>query len=391
MVKSFQFTRIPRIVFRCGAISLLPDMISGYGKKIILVTGGSSFLNSENCEKLLRGLDARHIEYNFVSVTGEPSPEVIDQAVKRFAEENINLVLGIGGGSVLDAGKAISAMAGLSESVVDFLEGVGTREHPGTKVAYIAVPTTSGTGSEATKNAVISKVGKGGFKRSLRHDNFVPDIAIVDPVLTVSCPEDITAASGLDCLTQLVEAYLSDKASPYTDALALEGIKAVKASLRRCYKDGSDIEARSGMSFAALTSGICLANAGLGAVHGFASSIGGMYNIPHGIICGTLMGAANKVNVRELRKLKDGSDALKKYAILGEIFVEAQDKTAEYYIDGFVEYLDEISYDLKLPGLHAAGIDEADLRKICSETDCKNNPVKLTVDHLLEILERRYF
>jgi len=282
-------------------------------------------------------------------------------------------------------------MAEKKESVAEFLEGVGNKEHPGTKLPFIAVPTTSGTGSEATKNAVISKVGKDGFKRSLRHDNFVPDIALVDPELTISCPKDITAASGMDCLTQLVEAYLSDKAGPYTDVLALEGIKAVKASLRRCYIDGSDIETRSGMSFAALTSGICLANAGLGAVHGFASSIGGLYNIPHGIICGTLMGAANDVNIRELRKSKNSSGALKKYAILGEIFVEAEGKSADYYIDGFLQYLHEISSELNLPGLKAAGIEEADLMKICSETDCKNNPVKLNTDHLLEILKRRYF
>ena len=391
MVGSFQFARLPGIVFRCGAVSILPDLIVRYGKKVILVTGKNSFLSSDHYEKLLAGLDRSGVEYNLVVIGGEPSPEDIDQAVKRFSNQDISVVAGIGGGSVLDAGKAISAMAGRKESVAEFLEGVGTREHNGSKLPYIAVPTTSGTGSEATKNAVISKVGKDGFKRSLRHDNFVPDIALVDPELTVGCPADITAASGMDCLTQLVEAYLSDKASPYTDALALEGIKAVKASLVRCHADGSDIEARSGMSFAALTSGICLANAGLGAIHGFASSIGGLYNIAHGIICGTLMGAANEINVRELRKMKDGSYALKKYAILGEIFVEAKGKSADFYIDGFLQYLHKVSSGLNLPGLKAAGIDEADLRNICSATDCKNNPVKLNAEQLLEILKRRYF
>ena len=253
----------------------------------------------------------KNIEYKLISIPGEPSPEDIDNAVKSLDNEGIDLVVGIGGGSVLDAGKAISAMMHKPESVVRFLEGVGDMEHPGTKLPYIAIPTTSGTGSEATKNAVISKIGINGFKKSLRHDNLVPEIALIDPELTLNCPPEITAASGMDCFTQLTEAYLSDKSNEYTDALAMEGLKAIKLSLKRCCADGQDIEARTGMSFAALTSGICLANAGLGVVHGFASSVGGMYNIPHGLVCGTLMAKSNEINVRELRKNPGNHDCLK--------------------------------------------------------------------------------
>lgn len=386
MVKPFQFSRLPKIYFKNGIIADLASIIKIYGKKIILVTGKSSFLSSIYAEKLLHDLKDTGISYNTLSVQGEPSPDLIDKAIKAFNNKEIKLVVGIGGGSVLDTGKAISAMMYRSESVIDFLEGVGDKEHPGTKLPYIAIPTTSGTGSEATKNAVISSVGKGGFKRSLRHDNFVPDIALVDPELTLNCPKDISAASGMDCFTQLTEAYLSVKSNEYTDALAIEGLKAIKASLTRSYTNGEDLVARSGMSFAALTSGICLANAGLGVVHGFASSIGGMYNIPHGLICGTLMAKSNEVNIRELRKAGDNPVALKKYATLGELFLGTSKKPDDYYIDGFVNYLYQLSHELQLTGLKKPGFKEKDIELICLKTEIKNNPVSLTTGDLHEIV-----
>src|SRR5665647_402115 len=389
MVKPFQFSRLPKIIFRNGIITELASIAYQYGNKIILVTGKDSFLNSIHSEHLFQSLRKRGIDWDILSFPGEPSPEIIDKAVKRFSSDVINLVVGIGGGSVLDSGKAVSAMMYRSESVVEFLEGVGNKKHPGTKLPYIAIPTTSGTGSEATKNAVISQIGKNGFKRSLRHDNFVPDIALVDPELTLNCPTDITAASGMDCFTQLTEAYLSDKSNEYTDALAIEGLKAIKTSLLRSYLDGKDIDARSGMSFAALTSGICLANAGLGVVHGFASSIGGMYNIPHGIICGTLMAASNEVNIRELREKATNPAALIKYALLGKLFLEEKGKSDSFYIDGFIQYLYILANDLHLTNFKKYGLEEKDIELISAKTEIKNNPVKLAVEDLSEIMLKR--
>ena len=389
MVKPFQFARIPGIIFKNGSVSSLPDYIKLYGNKVALVTGKSSFINSVQAQKLFNDFVKRRIEYCLVSVNCEPSPEDIDRSVKTLNNEGIDLVVGIGGGSVLDAGKAISAMIHKSESVERFLEGVGDMEHPGTKLPYIAIPTTSGTGSEATKNAVISKIGINGYKKSLRHDNFVPDVAIVDPELTLNCPPDITAASGMDCFTQLTEAYLSDKSSEYTDALAMEGLKAIRLSLKRCCLDGQDIEARKGMAFAALTSGICLANAGLGVVHGFASSVGGMYNIPHGLVCGTLMAKTNEVNVRELRKKKQNPAALNKYSALGQLFLGDTGKNDDYYIDGFVRYLLELTDDIGLPGLKKYGVEGKDIPAICIRTENKNNPVKLDAEDLEEIIRSR--
>jgi alcohol dehydrogenase class IV len=364
-------------------------MAKSFGCEIVLVTGKESFIKSEHAARLFQDFRKVGIKNHIITVSGEPSPVIIDQAVKDLSGENIKLVIGIGGGSVLDAGKAISAMMFRSDSVVEFLEGVGTREHPGTKIPYIAIPTTSGTGSEATKNAVISQIGENGFKRSLRHDNFVPDIAMVDPELTLQCPENITSASGMDCFTQLTEAYLSDKANEYTDALAMEGFKAIRYSLIRSYTNGDDIVARTGMSFAALTSGICLANAGLGAVHGFASSIGGMFNIPHGLVCGTLMAISNEVNIRELRKSGNNMVALKKYAVLGKLFLDEERRSDVYYIDGFIAYLHKLSSDLHLPGLKKYGLKEEDAEMVCEKTEIKNNPVKLSVDNLMEIFISR--
>jgi len=389
MVNSFHFARTPKIYFGIGRIIELPNIIKMYGNKVILVTGNNSFTQSSHAKLLLQTFETTGIEHHRVIVLGEPSPDVIDKAVSRLNNETFNLVVAIGGGSVIDTGKAISAMIYKNNPVIEFLEGVGKEEHPGTKLSFIAIPTTSGTGSEATKNSVISQIGKNGFKKSLRHDNLVPDIAIVDPELTLSCPQNLTAACGMDCFTQLTEAYLSDKSNEYTDALALEGLRAIKLSLVRSYKCGDDLEARTGMSFAALTSGICIANAGLGVVHGFASSLGGMYNIPHGLVCGSLMATANAVNIMVLRNISNNAFALIKYAQLGKLFLDEHGKSDKYYIDGFIEYLNNLTYDFQFPGLEKYGLKEKDIGLICTKTEIKNNPVKLELDDLIEILYNR--
>lgn len=389
-VKPFQFSRLPVIHFGNGVLSKLPAIVSQYGKKIVLLTGNSSFIQSDHAKALTGAFNKGSVHYTHVPIVSEPGIDMIDRIAADLRSEHPDVVLAIGGGSVMDAGKAVSAMLTVDGSVVDYLEEVGTRQHPGSKIPFIAVPTTAGTGSEATKNAVISKTGKNGFKRSLRHENFVPDIAIVDPALTLSCPPGVTAASGMDCLSQLTEAYLSTKANVYTDALAIEGIRAVKNSLIPAFHDGSDPVARTGMSFAALTSGICLANAGLGVVHGFASSIGGIYDIPHGLICGTLMAASNEISVKELLKTKANGTALMKYAELGKIFAEEHDRTDSWYINRFIDYLHELTVILNLPGLKSAGVEESAIDEICDKTGSKNNPVSLDKDSLKEILLKRF-
>ena len=390
MVNPFQFARLPLIYFGSGKISDITGIVGKFGTSVLLVTGKNSFINSTHAESLLGQFRRHDIQVHHIRVTSEPSPELVDETVRRYLEERIDVVISIGGGSVIDAGKAISAMLYKPVPVREYLEVVGDKDHPGTKVPFIAIPTTSGTGSEATKNAVISKVGKDGFKRSLRHDNLVPDIALIDPDLTLNCPPDITAAAGMDCFTQLAEAYLSGKSNEYTDALANEGFKAVKRSLVRCFTHGDDIIARSDMSFAALTSGICLANAGLGAVHGLAGTMGAMFDIPHGVSLRHADGCQpNEINVRELRKISHDHPALKKYANLGKIFSDIEGRDDDFYIAGFVDYLHGLTERLKLPRLGIYGLERNNVSFISSMTDIKNNPVKLLPDQLEKIIVSR--
>ncbi|MES1225938.1 MAG: iron-containing alcohol dehydrogenase, partial [Bacteroidota bacterium] len=289
--------------------------------------------------------------------------------------------------SVLDAGKAISAMLPLKDFVKHYLEGVGTQIHPGTKIPFIAIPTTSGTGSEATKNAVLSETGEHGYKKSLRHNNFVPNVAILDPSLTLSCPKATTAASGMDAFTQLLESYLSTASNPVTDALALEGLKRISDSLLKVYHDGSDLNARTDMSMAAYLSGITLANAGLGLVHGFASSVGGYYEIPHGVICSSMMAATNKITVRKLRSEKSNDEALEKYANVGRLFSDQQNKSSEYYTDSLLDLIHTWATEMSIPKLSEGGVTLNDVEKIVESTDNKNNPVKLNKDEIEEVLK----
>lgn len=388
MTDAFSFAPTPQLYFGAGKISMLPSAVKTFGPKVLLVTGAHAFTSSKHGQDLLTQLQTSSIEVKLQAIAKEPTPAMIDEAVKKFSGMIPDVVVAIGGGSVLDAGKAIASMLPLNEPVKDYLEGVGTKPaHPGVKVPFIAVPTTAGTGSEATKNAVLSETGEHGYKRSLRHNNFVPNIAIIDPVLTISCPASITASSGMDAFTQLLESYLSTAANPMTDALALEGLKHISHSLRRAYRDGEDLEARTGMAMAAYLSGVTLANAGLGLVHGFASSIGGYFKIPHGVICSALMASANKVTIRKLRGQKTNGMALAKYAAVGRMFSGLRDRSEEYYTDFLLDLIGTWTHEMNIPSLREGGVTSADIERIIKITDNKNNPVALDQDEMWEVLE----
>jgi alcohol dehydrogenase class IV len=389
MVSKFNLTRTPRILFGKGQTDGLPGLLKTLGRNILVITGGRSHSLYPVLGRTYLLLENEGYSLHFDRIEKEPSPADIDRIVKRYRSIKLDLVIAIGGGSVIDAGKAVSAMLPLEGTVRNYLEGVGNQAHPGIKKFFIAMPTTAGTGSEATANAVLSETGVQGYKRSLRHENLVPDIALVDPELTLACPPDVTASSGMDAFTQLIESYLSVKSGPVTDVLALEGIAMVHSCLVKAVTCGDDIDARSGMAYAALLSGITLANAGLGLIHGYASSMGGFFQVPHGVICGTMMGVVNRRNIKALLLQDEITRAHEKYGSLGRLLSGRQDKNLQWYMKFVADYIDELTESFHIKRLGEFGISSADLEKIAGNTDHKFNPVKFEKEELVEMLRER--
>lgn len=391
----FNFFTTPGLYFGAGKLALLPALIKHHGSKVLIITGARSFLNSEHWPRLIRRLVKEGIEYIHDSVPGEPSPEDIDGIVRSCRGHAVGVVTAIGGGSVVDAGKAVSAMLTKNRSVVHYLEGVGTRTHDGDKRPFIAVPTTAGTGSEATKNAVISRTGKNGFKKSLRHDRFIPDIAVVDPVLTLECPSHITAACGMDAFTQILESYLSVNANPMTDslargALAVLGDSLIKVVSGRTGDTREEIRLRTKIAYAATISGLTLANAGLGAVHGFASAIGGMAEVPHGVVCATLVGEVTKINIETLIRTDPDGTALKKYKNAADLLDPSRPSASA--VEGarrLISLLEQWTDQMKIPVLSAYGVTDKEIDRILESTGQKNNPVTLTREQLSRVLRSR--
>jgi alcohol dehydrogenase class IV len=389
MISSFCLKQLPPILFGPGKLAELENLIPEFGCRPLLVLGSRSFLATDHYQAVQRIFERLGMSVQSVNVRSEPSPEIVNEIVANPLYSEIDLVISIGGGSTLDAGKAISAMLVEKGDVTRFLEGVGSQTPSGRKLPFIAIPTTSGTGSEATSNAVISSVGKQGFKNSLRHDNYIPDLALVDPALTLSCPKELTIACSMDCFTQLVEGYLSTNGSSLTDSIALDGIKAIRRSLRKVCSDPTNLEARTDLSYGALLSGIVLANAGLGTVHGFASAIGGLFAIPHGIVCGTLMAPVNRLTLKNLQKTDMQHPALKKYAMLGMLFSDKRNQTDSWYQNHFIEEVERLAADLEIPALVGYGVTETDIEKIVAKTGNKYNPAPLTKEELAKILLSR--
>ncbi len=394
-IAPFNLSRLPRIVFGAGRLAELPQLAREFGRRALLLTGRRSFTASPFWPPLRAALQARGIEWEHEIIGGEPSPHDIDAAVARHRDKQIELVISIGGGSVLDAGKAVAGLLLHQESVLHFLEGVGSGVYHGPALPFIAVPTTAGTGSEATKNAVLSVQGPEGFKKSFRHDCLVPAYALVDPDLLSTCTPDLIAANGMDALTQLLESYVSSKASPATDALALSGLHAVNAGFFPAWRgDGPEAAAGRGhLAYGALLSGITLAQAGLGSVHGLASPLGAFFPIPHGVVCGTLLAVACEVNIRALRARAPRSPALAKYAELGALLSGKAPRGETAGCDDLLTTLNEWSGQLRLPRLRDYGVKPDDFDNIVAHSrgnSMKTNPVLLEDNEIREIVARRW-
>ncbi|TAM46725.1 MAG: iron-containing alcohol dehydrogenase [Gammaproteobacteria bacterium] len=394
--RGFSVSRLPRVVFGAGRLKDLPGIVTGYGKHALLVTGNKSLRASKNWPLIVDGLRAAGIAFESMAVEGEPSPALVDNAVAEFRRKGIDVVVGIGGGSALDAAKAIAGLLQPGNSVLDHLEGVG-RDIPykGPATPFIAVPTTAGTGSEATKNAVLSVQGENGYKKSFRDDKLVAEVALVDPELLATCPPEVIAANGMDAFTQLLESYVSINANPFTDALAWSGMGAVRDGFFAAYGGGNSEDAQRGraaMAYGSLLSGITLAQAGLGSVHGLASPLGAFFPIPHGVVCGTLVATATEMNIRALRARTPTSPALGKYAEVGRLLSRQPTLTNVEAHRRLVEALHEWTERLALKRLGAYGVQERHVQKIVVNargSSMKTNPTVLADGEIAEIVRAR--
>ncbi len=392
MFNTFHFAATPHIHFGVGMRNKLVSIIQTYGNKVLLITGGKSFDDSELCQNLLSELE-ENFEVRREKESGEPSPQMVDAWVQTYQDFAPDVVLAIGGGSAVDAAKAVAGLLPSGDSVMDYLEGVGKGrifQQPTTPL--IAVPTTAGTGGETSKNAVLSVIGEDGFKKSFRHEDLVAKHIVLDPELTLTCSQAVTAACGMDAFTQLLESYVSTKASAMTDALAWSALEKIVTALPAAYEDGSDMQARAGMLYASSISGLTLANAGLGSVHGLASPLGAFFPIPHGVVCGSLLFAATKGNIQAMQKRDASNPALFKYAKVGRLFapeMRMDDADALKMLLGILEIWQQ---HLNMPKLSEYGVAESDLDNIIqniSGGSMATNPIVLDTIEIKALLKAR--
>jgi alcohol dehydrogenase class IV len=380
----FEFATATRILFGAGTLKEAAPIAASFGRRALLVIGR----DSDRAAWLIDQLRAHDVEVDTFNVDGEPQITTVLDGVQRARGIKCDVVIGLGGGSALDAGKAIAALMTNPGDLPDYLEVIGRGQALKHQAAsYIAIPTTAGTGSEVTRNAVLAS-SEQRVKVSLRSPLMLPRVAIVDPELTYTLPPAITASAGLDALTQLIEPFTCNAPNPITDAICREGMLRAAQSLSRAYHDGHDQTAREGMSIAALLGGLALANARLGAVHGLAGPIGGLFPAPHGSICARLLPFIVEANIKALQAREPHSPVLERYAEVARSLTARSAVTAL----ATVEWLHALCADLNIPALAQFGVSDADFATIIAQAQkansMKGNPIALTDNELREVLQQ---
>lgn len=379
----FEFATAQRILFGAGSLKEIGPLAASLGRKPLVVTGASP----DRAGRLLALLREAGLPAAVFSAAGEPSVNTVRTALAQADAEGTDLVIGFGGGSAMDTAKAVAALLANGGDPLEYLEVVGQgRPLVKPSVPLVAIPTTAGTGSEATRNAVLASP-EHKVKVSLRSPLMLPRVALVDPELTYGLPPEITASTGLDALTQLVEPFLCNRPNPLVDGLCRDGIPRVSRSLRRACLDGYDTAAREDLSLASLEGGMALANARLGAVHGLAASLGGMFPAPHGATCARLLPRVLEVNHRALREREPGSDTQRRMDSLGRLLTGQAPSAAKA-----IAWVDGLCRDLRIPPLRSYGVTAADIPALVDRarvaSSMQGNPVALTPAELSEILEK---
>lgn len=385
MLKEIHIHRIPEFHIGTGTLSRLISISHKYNiKKPLFITGQSS-LEKNGHWSVISEMFSSPLRRR---VSSEPSCALIDTITDDAMTCGADGIIAVGGGSVLDTGKAVAAMAKEENSVRNYLEGVGTRKPSGQRLPLIAVPTTSGTGSEATSNAVISEIGPDGFKKSLRHENYIPDAVIIDSTLLTSSTPLVYISAGLDAITQLLESYISLASTAFSDLVAFEGLSCAFRSLPLIHMEPENQKFRMEMAYAAFLSGVALANAGLGIVHGFASVIGAKKEIPHGLICAILLAESiNEIAEKALHEPEKHTETLDKLSLIADLIEKNQTKNTEGKTGLLIEHLRSWKKEFTLPGLDSFGFCEEDYRVFAEQTGQKNTPVILDNESRYNILE----
>ena len=382
----FEFATATQIIFGPGTLKDISVSATEMGHHGFVITGR----NPQRAEPLLKQLKKQGIDFSLFRVPEEPTTDLALAAVDKARRDGCDFVIGIGGGSILDIGKVVAALLTNSGELMEYLEVIGGSQPLNRQSApYIAIPTTAGTGAEVTRNAVLdSPLHR--IKVSMRSPFMLPRLALIDPELTYSMPPSVTAATGLDAFTQLLEAFVSRQANPLTDCLCRQGIERVARAIRKVYQDGKDAPAREDMCLASLYGGLALANAKLGAVHGFAGALGGMYNAPHGALCAAILPHVMETNISALHSRASYAPALERYDEVARIITGEPGALA---VQG-ITWVQELCQELYIPSLAAYGLQKTDFSAVViksqNASSMKGNPIVLTKEELLEILNKAF-